>query len=194
VRFTDEQVGRVLDALDDSRYADNTIIVLLSDHGFHLGEKQRWAKVSLWERSTRVPFIIAVPDGKTGVRCSRPIELLSVYPTLISLCGVKQRDDLDGVSLTPLLENPDAEWDLPAVTTLGQNNHTVRSERWRYIRYADGAEELYDHEIDPDEWHNLAGNPAHAEVIRNHRKWLPKTNVPVARAPKRTTKPGRKRG
>ena len=130
--FTDDQVGRLLKALDQSQHADNTIVVLYSDHGFHLGEKQRWAKQSLWERSTRVPFIIYQPGQKTGQRCAQPVELMSIYPTLLELCGLPSKSDLEGVSLSPLLDNPDSEWDHPAITTYQQNNHAVRSRDFRY--------------------------------------------------------------
>ncbi len=177
VRWTDEQLGRVLDALDASPYADNTIIVFYSDHGYHLGEKLRWSKVSLWERSTRVPFIISVPGGLKGRRSTRPVELLSIYPTLLELSGLRANPELEGVGLKPLLENPEAEWDHPAITTLMRNNHSVRTDRWRYIRYADGSEELYDHENDANEWENLASNPELTEVIAGLKKHLPKLNV-----------------
>lgn len=178
VRWTDEQLGRVLRALDGSPHADNTIIVFYSDHGFHLGEKLRWSKVSLWERSTRVPLIISVPGGLKDRRCAQTVELLSIYPTLIELCGLNGGpDELEGVSLKPLLRNPEAEWGHPAITTLMQNNHTVRMQRWRYIRYADGAEELYDHENDPNEWANLANSPDLTEVLARLREHLPKVNV-----------------
>ena len=180
VSFTDAQVGRLLDALDKSPHADNTIVVLFSDHGFHLGEKQRWAKQSLWESSTRVPLIISVPGGKQGERCSRPVELLHLYPTLLELCGLPARDDLEGTSLGPLLKDTQASWNRPAITTYQRNNHAIRSEHWRYIRYADGSEELYDHRMDPREWTNLAGQPKYQSVIAEHAKWLPKTNVPAA--------------
>ena len=180
VSFTDAQVGRLLDALDKSPHADNTIIVLFSDHGFHLGEKQRWAKQSLWESSTRVPMIISVPGGKQGERCSRPVELLHLYPTLLELCGLPARDDLEGTSLGPLLKDSQAAWTRPAITTYQRNNHAVRSEHWRYIRYADGTQELYDHRTDPHEWTNLAGEAKHQAQIAAHAKWLPAMNVPEA--------------
>lgn len=176
--FTDAQVGRIIAALDKSEFAKNTIVVLFSDHGFHLGEKQRWAKQSLWERSTHVPFIICRPGQSEGQRCSRSVELLSIYPTLLEMCGLPPRKDLEGVSLLPLLDNPKAEWDHPAITTYQQNNHAVRSEHFRYIRYADGSEELYDHRDDPREWNNLAGETKYADVMRQHAKWLPEINVP----------------
>jgi len=178
--FTDAQVGRIIAALDDGPHANNTIVVLFSDHGFHLGEKQRWAKQSLWERSTRVPFIVCLPDQDEGQRCSQPVELLSIYPTLVELCGLPPREELEGVSIAPLLADPAAQWQHPAITTYHANNHAVRSQRYRYIRYADGSEELYDHRSDPREWHNLAGDAQYADIIAAHAKRLPSTNVPDA--------------
>jgi arylsulfatase A-like enzyme len=180
VRWTDEQLGRVLDALEKGPHAKDTIVVLFSDHGYHLGEKQRWSKFSLWERTTRVPLIISVPNGVQG-KSDRPVELLSIYPTLIDLCGLPANPKLEGVSIQPLLENPNADWKHVAISTLGQSNHAVRDERWRYIQYADGSEELYDHYTDPHEWTNLAAGkptPAHAVVIARLKKHLPKTNTP----------------
>ena len=181
VQWTDEQLGRVLDALDNGPHAKNTIVVLFSDHGYHLGEKQRWSKFSLWERTTHVPLIISVPGGVNG-KSSRPVELLSIYPTLIDLCGLTGNSMLEGVSLRPLLEDPKADWEHVAISTLGQNNHAVRDDRWRYIRYADGSEELYDHQTDPNEWNNIAAKPLppglHTRVITRLTKHLPETNVP----------------
>ena len=180
IRWTDEQLGRVLDALDKGPHAKDTIVVLFSDHGYHLGEKQRWSKFSLWERTTRVPLIISVPNGVKG-KSGKPVELLSIYPTLIDLCGLPPNPKLQGASLQPLLENPNADWKHVAISTLGQGNHAVRDERWRYIQYADGSEELYDHHTDPHEWTNLAEGeptPAHAIIIDRLKKHLPKTNTP----------------
>ena len=181
VSFTDAQVGRLLDALDRSPHANNTIVVLFSDHGFHLGEKQRWAKQSLWERSTRVPLIISIPHGLQGQVCKRPVELLGIYPTLLQLCGLPARDDLEGVSLQPLLKDPDAAWHHVAMTTYQQNNHAVRSQHYRYIRYADGSEEFYDHRVDPHEWKNLAGQAEMAPLMKQHAAWLPHQNAVEAR-------------
>ena len=178
VTFTDAQIGRLLDTLDASPYANNTIIVLLSDHGFHLGEKQRWAKQSLWERSTRVPLIVSVPGGLRKEKCAKPVELLSVYPTLLELCNLPPRDDLDGRSIVPLLKDPTCEWDHPAVTTYKCNNHAVRDEHFRYIRYADGSEELYDHLVDPLEHRNLANDKQYTDVIEKLAAYLPATNHP----------------
>ena len=181
IRHADALIGRVLDALDTSAYSENTIVMLWSDHGYHFGEKHHLTKNTLWERSSRVPLAIIAPGVSTpGGRCSRPVSLINLYPTLADLCGLPARDEIEGVSLRPLLEDPQADWERPAVMTFGRNNHAVRSERYRYIRYASGEEELYDHTTDPDEWTNLAGDPAHAGVIAEHAKWLPAANAPQA--------------
>ena len=181
VSFMDSQVGRVLEALDKSGQPENTIVVLWSDHGWHLGEKGITGKNSLWERSTRVPLAFAGPGIAKDARCSRPVELLDLYPTLAKLCGLPLGDGLEGRSLVPLLKSASAEREWPAITTHNQDNHSVRSEHWRYIRYADGSEELYDHRTDPNEWTNLAADPKFAEVIAEQRMWLPKTNAPPVR-------------
>jgi arylsulfatase A-like enzyme len=178
IAFADHQVGRILAALAKSRHAENTVVVLLSDHGFALGEKQRWAKRSLWERSTKVPLIIAGPGIKPGRRCAKPVGLIDVYPTLVDLCGLPPNANLEGRSLAPLLDNVGAKWSHSVLTTFFINNHALRSERWRYIRYANGDEELYDHQSDPNEWHNLAGKAKYRDVIAEHARHLPKVNVP----------------
>jgi len=176
--FMDSQIGRVLDALRETGRADDTIIALWSDNGWHIGEKEMTGKTTLWERSTHVPLIFAGPGVSRGARCERPAELLDLYPTLAELCGLPSKDGLEGHSLTPQLKDAKAPRPWPAITTHNMNNHTVRSERWRYIRYADGSEELYDHCTDPHEWTNLAKNPQFADVIREHARWLPKVNTP----------------
>lgn len=180
IRFTDEQVGRLLDALDASPHAKTTMVVLYSDHGFFLGEKEHWAKQSLWERATRVPLIIAAPGYARGQSSPRPAELLSLYPTLIELCGLSENPHIDGISLVPLLKHPHAAWTQPAITTHYQNNHSVRTERHRYTRYTDGSEELYDHQTDPNEWTNLASLPEHTALKQELAAWLPKSNTPQA--------------
>jgi arylsulfatase A-like enzyme len=172
-------VGRLLDALDKSRYRDNTIIVAWGDHGWHLGEKLHWRKFALWEEATHNVFMVVAPGvTQPGHRCSRPVSMLDVYPTLIELCDLAPKKELQGKSLLPLLKNPQAEWQRPALTTHGRNNHSVRSEKWRYIRYSDGSEELYDHDKDELEWTNLAGDPKYAQVKKDLAKWLPETNAP----------------
>lgn len=174
--FVDSLVGMLLDSLERSEAADNTIVVLWSDHGFHLGEKLRWAKRTLWEESTRVPLIFAGPGIEVG-RSDRPVGLIDVFPTLNELCKLPTKDDLEGKSLTPLLRDPSKEWNRPALTTFGPNNHSLRTQNWRYTRYSDGSEELYDHQVDPNEWNNLAANPQHTDRMSKLRRGLPNTNV-----------------
>lgn len=178
VSFADSCVGRVLDALDASGQADNTIVVLCGDHGWHLGEKERWAKRSLWERSTKVPMIVSVPGLKHNVRSDQPVSLIDLYPTLIDLCRLKPNPKHEGHRLTPLLHDPQADWSHMAITTFGPHNHAVRSRYWRYIRYGDGSEELYDHRRDDNEWRNVASDPQNAKVLAEHRRHLPKVNLP----------------
>ncbi len=167
IHYADANVGRVLDALDSSPHADNTIIALWTDHGWHLGEKNHWRKFSLWEESCRVPIIFA----GAGVRssdsvCERTVELLDIYPTLLDLAGLPPRPELEGRSLRPLLDNPGAKWDRPATTSMAPDSVSVRTERWRYTSYPDGGDELYDHWHDPQEWENLAGVSAYKHVKR----------------------------
>ena len=178
VSFVDAQIGKLLDALDEGPHAENTIIVLWSDHGWHLGEKQHWGKWTGWERSARVPLIIVPTKAgakrfKTGGVCQQPVNLIDLYPTLIDMCDLTPRAELDGVSLLPLLRDPQAPTDRAVVTTFGKGNYTVRNHRWRLIHYADGSEELYDHQNDPTEWKNLANDPKHATVKSGLTRWLP---------------------
>lgn len=168
ISFADAQIGRVLEALDRSEHSDNTIIVLWGDHGWHLGEKNHWRKHALWDVSTRTPLIFAAPTGIAKDQlCQRPVSLIDIYPTLIELCGLPEKEGLDGQSLKPLLENPDRKWDRPVVITYGESNHALQTERWRYIQYHDGGRELYDHDSDPNEWTNLESNPEYQKVVRN---------------------------
>ncbi|MEZ6063021.1 MAG: sulfatase [Planctomycetaceae bacterium] len=177
--FVDSQVGRVLQALEASGRADNTIVVLWSDHGWHLGEKRITGKNTLWDRSTRVPLIFAGPGITAGARCEQPAELLDIFPTLIDLCGLPPRNDLEGHSLLPQLQDSSAERPWPAITTHNAGNHGIRSRDWRYIQYADGSEELYDMRSDPNEWTNLAGHDQFAAVLKEHRRWIPSSRQPV---------------
>ena len=196
ITFADACVGRIVGALDRSAYADDTIIVLWSDHGWHLGEKLHWRKFALWEEATHNPLMIVAPGvTQPGGRCTRPVNLLDIYPTLVELCGLPPKKELEGQSLVPLLKDPNVAWDRPTLTTHGRNNHSIRSERWRYIRYRDGTEELYDHEADELEWTNLADRPEHAEVKAELARWLPETNVENApKAPGQKKQPKKKPG
>ena len=184
IAFVDAQLGRVLDALENSPHRDNTIIVFWGDHGFHLGEKQHWRKFALWEEATRTPFIWVAPRvTQPGGICTRPVDLMSVYPTLLDLCSISQPPHVTAESIRPLLINPTAPWLTPAITTFGRNNHAIRNERWRYIRYAAGREELYDHQTDPYEWTNVAARVGYAPTKAELAAWLPKgklANVPPA--------------
>lgn len=178
--FMDSQIGRLLATLEEIGATDNTIVVLWSDNGWHLGEKDITGKNTLWDRSTRVPLIFAGPGVAKTARCTRPAELLDIYPSLIELCGLPPRDGLEGHSLLPQLRDANAPRPWPAITTHNLGNHGVRSEKWRYIRYADGSEELYDLQKDPNEWTNLAKDPQYKPVIAQHTQWLPKVNLPPA--------------
>ncbi len=181
ISFADALVGLLLDALKESRYRDNTIIVVWSDHGWHLGEKGAWHKKTLWQRATHVPFFITAPGTtKPGSVCDRPVNLIDIYPTLIDLCSIKAKPQLDGISLAPLLKNPKAKWDRPSLITYERGNHAVCDQRWRYIRYNDGSEELYDHDSDPHEWTNLAKDPKYDPVKKRLARWLPKIDAPPA--------------
>jgi arylsulfatase A-like enzyme len=177
--FMDSQVGRVLDALKQSGRLENTIVILWSDHGWHLGEKDITGKNTLWERSTHVPLIFAGPGISVG-KCGAPVELLDQYPTLIELLKLPPVDGLEGHSLMPQLKDPSAKRHWPAITTHNQGNHGIRTDRWRYIHYADGSEELYDMQADPNEWTNLARDGKHVDVIAELKQWLPKVDVPAA--------------
>lgn len=180
ISFTDAQVGRVLDALEQNGLDDNTIVVLWSDHGFHLGEKGITGKNTLWERSTHVPLIFAGPGIEKGLECSQPAELLDIYPTLLDLAGLEPKDDLEGLSLFPQIKNVKTIRETPAITTHNPGNNSVRSVRYRYIRYANGDEELYDHDQDPHEHINLASDPAFASIKRDHARWLKGKDAPHA--------------
>jgi len=178
--MVDDLVGQIVETLKKSKYADNTIIVLWSDHGFQLGEKERWAKYSLWERATRVNLLWVAPGvTKPGSTSNRPVNLLDIYPTLASLTGCEPpRKQLEGNDLSVLMKNPEASWNKTTVTSFGYKNYGIRSEQYRYIVYADGTEELYDHQADKWEWHNLADRPGYAEVKKQMRKGIPAHHQP----------------
>ncbi|MFK7821217.1 MAG: sulfatase [Planctomycetaceae bacterium] len=180
IYFADQQLGRILDALEASPHYRNTIVVIMSDHGWQFGEKTAWRKNTLWDRSTRVPLIIAAPGVTTpGSRCDEAVSLLDVYPTLNELCSLPAVTPLDGQSLLPLLRDPKSARSEPAITTQLFKSHSVRAKRWRYIRYYNGDEELYDYGEDPHEWHNLAEDDQYESVLTELREWVPETDHPI---------------
>jgi arylsulfatase A-like enzyme len=176
----DSQIGRVLDALETSGEASRTIVVLWSDNGWHLGEKAITGKNTLWKQSTRVPLIFAGPGVTEGGRCSHPAELLDIYPSLLELCGLPPNPKLEGHSLMPQLKDAQAKRQWPAITTHNPGNFSVVTDEWRYIRYADGSEELYNELKDPNEWTNQASNPEFREVVRELGGLLPEKYAPLA--------------
>ena len=177
VSFMDDQLGRVLSTLDRLKLRENTIVVLIADHGWHLGEKGLWAKLTLFEPSARVPLIISAPGKTAGKGCARTVESLHVYPTLADLCGLKAPAALEGRSLRPLLENPAAHWDVPAYTLLRRGSvtgRTVRTEALRYTEWDEGRAlaELYSYEKDPMESRNLATDTTHSGTVKKMRELL----------------------
>ena len=172
IAHADTLVGILMDAFDKSAYKDNTIIVFWSDHGYAFGEKDHFAKDTLWERSTHVPFIVVAPGVTSpGTQTHTPVDLTCLYPTLTSLSGLPVPKDLDGVDITPLLEEPNRHWEHPAIIDFLSGNTAIRTKDWRYIRYEGGGEELYDHQSDPNEWTNLI--ETHGEFTKQFTPWLP---------------------
>lgn len=171
--FADWNIGKVLDALDKSEFGKNTIVVFCSDNGFQNGTKDHWTKSTLWDQSDVIPFLIRMPNGK-AYKCPQTVNLIDIYPTLIEYCGLKgPQHKLDGKSILPVLKNTSTKWDRNGVTYYGEKYTGVRSERYRYIRYSDGTEELYDHSTDPYEHINLAKNPSMNKVIQQLSKSVP---------------------
>ncbi|MDX2431658.1 MAG: sulfatase [Bacteroides sp.] len=191
VSFVDDQVGQVMEALDASSFSENTLLIFTSDHGYHMGEKKLIFKNTAWEESTRVPMVIAGPGVTMGEECHSPVSLVDLYPTLTAYCSLPpspniegNRKELDGFSMIPLFEKPVlGEWEGPDVALtavcsqqkleinqsgpVDQQHYSARSERYRYILYRTGEEELYDHRYDPYEWFNLSGDPGYVEVKKD---------------------------
>lgn len=179
ISYCDAMIGRLMAAYDTSPDRDNTIIVFWGDHGWHLGEKQHWRKFTLWEEATRTPLIWVVPGiTKANTVCDRTVDLMSIYPTLTDLCGIATPKHIEGRSIRSLLIDSQSAWDVPAVTTYRFGNHAVRTEGWRYIRYVNGDEELYDEKADPYEWTNLALDHRFATQKAELRSLLPTKNQP----------------
>jgi arylsulfatase A-like enzyme len=192
ITYADAMIGRLLDAFDRSTYATNTIVVLWGDHGWHLGEKDHWRKFALWEEATRAPLIWFVPGvTKPGSVCRRPVDFMSIYPTLTDLCSLATPKHVQGESIRSLLVDANTLWNKPAMTTYRFGNHAVRTERWRYIRYANGDEELYDHSQDPNEWSNVAATAAFSSKKAELAAFLPKEGKPAinGRASRTATRP-----
>lgn len=183
--YADEQVGRVLTALEQGPHRNDTIVVFAADNGFHTGEKDHWLKFALWEQTCRVVFSISVP-GMPVQQPQTPVSLLDLYPTLNALCGLPAptTHTLDGVDLSDVLAGRKRDRGQPVLSTYGQGNHSLRNDRFRYIRYRNGAEEFYDDQADPYEWKNLAGDPKYAAEKAALAKWLPTINAPdIAKPP-----------
>jgi uncharacterized sulfatase len=177
VTYMDEQLGRLLDHLDNKGLAANTIVVLWGDHGWHLSNKGMWAKGTLFEASARAPMIVVDPRRSKGQACERVVQYLDMYPTLADLCGLPRPTWLQGASLRPLLDNPKAAWDRPAYTFQARGwavGRSVRTERWRYTEWNGGerGSALFDHDRDPHEMRNLASDAAQADVVRSMKGLL----------------------
>ena len=179
ITFTDTQIGKVLEALENSPYKDNTIVILWSDHGFHMGEKSRFQKHTAWDRSTKVPLIIKDPRIGSSKEVDANVQLIDLYPTLLELCGLPENKKVDGRSLVPLIENPNLEWEYPAYTFRRGKYATVKYGSYRFTEYFDGSRELYDHESDPNEWNNLvhSNNDKYKDIIDQMYKLLQKPDV-----------------
>ncbi|GAB5559720.1 MAG: hypothetical protein SynsKO_13670 [Synoicihabitans sp.] len=155
VSYADACLGVLLDALEASAHADNTIVVVWGDHGWHLGEKLRFRKAAGWTEATRMPLMVRLPGMNRREDTTRAVNLIDLYPTLIDLCGLPAKPELDGRSFEPVLRDPMVAWDYPTITVLKEGGATIHDERWSYIRYDDGTEEVYDLRADPYEWNNL---------------------------------------
>ena len=177
IAFVDRQIGRFLDSLKENPRGRETYVMLVSDHGWHLGEKKHWCKGAIWEQTTHIPFVVRGPEVVAGSKCAQPVSLVDVFPSLVDFAGLEIPDWLDGVSIKPQLANP-ASPRGPAISSYGEGNTSVRTQRWRYIRYEDGSEELYDHEIDPNEWTNLAKSPEHKRTIKTISLMIPENQHP----------------
>jgi len=184
VTFVDHLLGQLFQTLDQSRYGKNTWVLLWSDHGWHLGEKEHWGKATGWYRATRVPLILVPPKSlstdaneggeiQRGVRCDSPVNLIDLYPTIAEIAGLPPREELAGQSLLPLVRDPQRPWQEHTITTFGRGNHAVSTQRWRYIQYFDGTAELYDRESDPHEWHNLISKPEYGEIAERLAALVP---------------------
>lgn len=182
INYADDLVGELLDSLKNSKYGRNTIVVIFSDHGWQLGEKEHWTKFALWENIINSVLIIQAPGSEKGTSCTKNVSLVDVYPTLVELCGLPQKEDISGNSLVSLLHNPeDKNWDYPVVTMLGDKHFSIRKAHWHYIIYNGKEIELYNLKEDPEEWDNLAGNPEYSKIINELNLYVPKQRKEIVK-------------
>ena len=177
IAFVDRQIGRFLEQLKENPRGRETYVMLVSDHGWHLGEKKHWCKGAIWEQTTHIPFIVRGPRIQAGSKCTQPVSLIDVYPSLVDVAGLEVPAWLDGASIKPQLADPSSPRG-PAISSYGEGNTSIRTEHWRYIRYEDGSEELYDHRTDPNEWTNLANTPKHRATKEKLAEMIPKNQHP----------------
>jgi len=179
VTFVDHILGGRMEDLENSEHADNSWIVLWSDHGWHLGEKEHWGKATGWFRATRVPLLIVPPHSaqpvgfEAGSKCDHPVNLLDLFPTVAEMTGEKPSDELEGTSLLPLVQDPSSAWADHTVTTFGRGNHAITTKRWRYIQYFDGSAELYDRSTDPNEWENRIDDSKLERIVAELKSKVP---------------------
>lgn len=179
VTFVDYLLGKLFQELDASEYATNTWIVLWSDHGWHLGEKDHWGKATGWYRSTRVPLVLVPPIAaqpvgfQSGTKCDQPVNLIDLFPTVAAMAGLQPDAEWEGNSLVPLVGDPKSDWSSHTVTTFGRGNHAVTTKRWRFVQYFDGSAELYDRSKDPHEWHNLVDDPRCRQIVSELKSKVP---------------------
>ena len=177
VAFVDRQIGRFIESLKVNPRGRETIVMLVSDHGWHLGEKKHWCKGALWEQTTHIPFMVRGPGIEPGTVCKQPVSLIDVYPSLVDLAGLEIPNWIDGTSIKQQLVKPSSARP-PAISSYGDGNTSIRTKRYRYIRYEDGSEELYDHQVDPNEWVNLAHKKEHEETKKRLMKMIPTNQHP----------------
>ena len=181
INYADELVGQLLNTLAESDYADNTIVVIFSDHGWQLGEKQHWRKFALWQNVINTVLMVKVPKGtaglpsgtQNGTACHRNVSLVDIFPTLTELCRLDPKDGITGNSLAPLLRDPSVKWDYPVITSLGDNHYSIVKDHWHYINYDGSEEELYNLKKDPQEWHNLAADASYKNIKQQLKKIIP---------------------
>ncbi|APU11060.1 sulfatase [Cellulophaga lytica] len=172
ISFVDACLGIVIDALEQSKYANNTIVVVWGDHGWHLGEKQRYLKNTTWLEAVKTPLFVRIPGMKKAVVVDQNVSLIDLYPTLIELSGLPEKENLDGHSFSNILKNPKAEWEYPGIT-ITQDGTSVLKGKWHYMITVDGTEQLYNIEKDPLEWENLITNKKYSHIVTDLKKWVP---------------------